>query len=246
MLENRGMEKEQPALDAVLEGLREGRPFEGLPGVSISKQNAETAGPFDLRFELKSGSNKVFVLGEVKRHVTPKQLEQISPWIARLKSLQPETAVAIIAPYMSPQAQKFCIENAIDFIDLAGNLSVNVPGKFTLQRLGVIGKSESDARENTRIQNVYSGKASRVLRVLLQKPRTWNLTTLGNELTAETRINPLVGAASDVRRGRFEISLGSISKALSTLDQGTLDKAKKVSDCHSGTGTSSEPVGGII
>ncbi|MGA2813513.1 MAG: hypothetical protein ABSG16_19090 [Candidatus Acidiferrum sp.] len=213
------MEKEQPALDAVLEGLREGRPFEGPPGVSISKLNAETAGPFDLRFELKSGSNKVFVLGEVKRHVTPKQLEQISPWIARLKSLQPETAVAIIAPYMSPQAQKFCIENAIDFIDLAGNLSVNVPGKFTLQRLGVIGKSESDARENTRIQNVYSGKASRVLRVLLQKPRTWSLTTLGNELTAETRINPLVGAASDVRRGTFEISLGSISKALSTLDQ---------------------------
>jgi len=213
------MDKGSPTLSAVLEGLREGRPFEGLPSVSISKLNAETAGPFDLRFELKSGSNSVFVLGEVKTHVTPKQLEEVSPWIARLKSLQPETAVAIIAPYMSPQAQEFCIENAIDFIDLAGNLSINVPGKFTLQRLGVPGKSESDARENTRIQNVYSGKASRVLRVLLQKPRTWNLTTLGNELTTETRANPFVSAASDVRRGTFEISLGSISKALSTLGQ---------------------------
>ena len=80
-------------------------------------------------------------------------------------------------------------------------------------------KSESDARENTRIQNVYSGKASRVLRVLLRKPRTWNLTTLGNELTSETRVNPFVSAESDVRRGTFEISLGSISKALSTLEQ---------------------------
>jgi len=213
------MEKGPSTLSAVLEGLREGRPFEGLPSVSISKLNAKTAGPFDLRFELKSGSNRVFVLGEVKTYVTPKQLEEVSPWIARLKSLQPETAVAIIAPYMSPQAQKFCIENAIDFIDLAGNLSINVPGKFTLQRLGVRGKSESAARENTRIQNVYSGKASRVLRVLLQTPRTWNLTTLGNELAIETRANPFVSAVSDVSRGTFEISLGSISKALSTLEQ---------------------------
>jgi hypothetical protein len=213
------MDKGQPTFNAVLEGLREGRPFEGLPSVSISKLNAETAGPFDLRFELKSGSHRVFVLGEVKTHVTPKQLEEVSPWIARLKSLQPETAVAIIVPYMSPQAQEYCIENAIDFIDLAGNLSISVPGKFTLQRLGVPGKSESDARENTRIQNVYSGKASRVLRVLLQKPRTWNVTTLGNELATETRANPFVSTASDVRRGTFEISLGSISKALSTLEQ---------------------------
>src|SRR6266853_4955276 len=158
--ENRAMDTGLRTRNIVLEGLEAGRPFEGLPGVSISKLNAETAGPFDLRFELKSGSNKVFVFGEIKTHVTPKQLEEISPWIARLKSLQPETAVAVISPYMSPQAQEFCIENAIDFIDLVGNLSINVPGKFTLQRFGVRGKSVIDTRENTRIQNVYSGKAS--------------------------------------------------------------------------------------
>ena len=35
-----------------------------------------------------------------------------------------------------PQAQALCVQNAIDFIDLAGNISVNVPGKFTLQRRG--------------------------------------------------------------------------------------------------------------
>ena len=73
-------------------------------------------------------------------------------------------------------------------------------------------KSESDARENTRIQNVYSGKASRVLRVLLQKPRTWNLTTLGNELPSETRVNPFVSAESDVRRRELEQSWNQIKK----------------------------------
>src|SRR6202008_1621043 len=73
-------------------------------------------------------------------------------------------------------------------------------------------KSESDARENTRIQNVYSGKASRVLRVLLQKPRTWNLTTLGNELQSETRVNPFVSAESDVRRRELEQSWNQIKK----------------------------------
>jgi hypothetical protein len=205
--------------NTVLSALREGEPFEGLPGVQVGKLDSKGAEGFDLAFELKSGANKVFVLGEVKSHVTPKQLEDIRPWILRLKSVQPGTAFVVISPYLTSTAQAFCIENGIDFIDLAGNVSINVPGKFTLQRLGMRGASTVDDRDDTRIQNVYSGKTSRVLRVLLEKPRTWNLTTLANELENETRTSPFVNNSSKTRKSTFEISLGSISKALSTLEQ---------------------------
>jgi hypothetical protein len=65
-----------------------------------------------------------------------KLLEDIAPWIRRMKSLRPGVSFALICPALSPRAQTYCIEQGIDFIDLAGNISINVPGEFTLQRLG--------------------------------------------------------------------------------------------------------------
>src|ERR1700721_1854956 len=50
--------------------------------------------PFDLSFELISGSNRVRVLCEVKRTFTPSLLQQIVPWIQRFKSLRPDVAIA--------------------------------------------------------------------------------------------------------------------------------------------------------
>jgi hypothetical protein len=79
----------------------------------------------------------VQVLGEIKPSFSPRLLEEIGPWIRRLKSLRADISVAVLAPVLSPQAQAYCIQNGIDFLDLAGNVFINVPGKFTLQRSGV-------------------------------------------------------------------------------------------------------------
>ncbi len=68
-------------------------------------------------------------VGGSKSAFSPRVLEEIRPWIRRLKSLRPDVAVAVIAPQLSVQAQAFCIENGIDFLDLAGNVSINIPGK---------------------------------------------------------------------------------------------------------------------
>jgi hypothetical protein len=201
----------------VAEALRTQLPVKGLPGVFIQNVREQPEQPFDISFELRSGPNQVQVLGEIKPNFTPRLLEEIGPWIRRLKSLRTDVSVAVLAPMLSPQAQAFCIQNGIDFLDLAGNVFINVPGKFTLQRNGMRARSlPTAASENARSANVFSGRFSRVLRVLLENPRPWTVTEIARELEAEsTRFSARLPEAEV----DFRISLGSVSKAVASLEE---------------------------
>jgi hypothetical protein len=207
----------KPTGSIVAEGLRSQLPIKGLLGVSIQNVREQPEQPFDISFELCSGPNQVQVLGEIKPTFSPRLLEEIGPWIRRLKSLRTDISVAVLAPLLSPQAQAFCLQNGIDFLDLAGNVFINVPGKFTLQRSGMRAPSQIGAEsQNVRSANVFSGRFSRVLRVLLQNPKSWTVTEIARELEAEsTRFSERFPKA-DVD---FKVSLGSVSKAVASLEE---------------------------
>ena len=74
----------------------------------------------------------------------------------------------------------------------------------------------STPSEGARLVNVFSGRFSRVLRVLLEQPRSWTVTEITRELEAEsTRFTKRYsGAGVD-----FKISQGSISKAVAGLEE---------------------------
>ena len=212
-----GDEMTSEADQIVAEALRGQIPLKGLPGVSIQNVREQPEQPFNISFELLSGPNRILVLGEIKSTFSPRMLEEIGPWIRRLKSLRPDVSVAVIAPLLSPQAQAFCIQNGIDFLDLAGNVFINVPGKFTLQRNGMRARGEfGTPSESARIVNVFSGRFSRVLRVLLEQPRSWTVTEIARELERETArfTQQYPGVGVD-----FKISRGSISKAATGLEE---------------------------
>jgi hypothetical protein len=196
--------------------LRDQLPVRGLPGVRIREVKSQPEDTFDVQFELGSGKSRVLVMGEIKATVTPKLLEDIAPWIRRMKTLRPGVSFALVCPALSPRSQTYCIEQGIDFIDMAGNISVSVPGTFTLQRLGRRGEERSTQVSSPILTNVFSGRSSRVLRVLLEKPKPWTLTEIANELKAETS---RIAQALFTQQIRFTISLGAISKALSSLDE---------------------------
>lgn len=206
-----------PIEASVSDALEEQLPVKDLPGVSIRNVRREPKEPFDVSFELISGSNRVQVLGEVKRTFTPSVLEQIVPWVKRFRSLRPELAIAVISPLLSQQTQAYCIQNGLNFLDLAGNIFVDVPGKLTVQRTGrrIKGLSAAES-EGPRSINVFSGRSSRILRVLLEKTRSWTLTDIARELSAETERfrNTAPKATLD-----FQVSLGSISKAIASLEE---------------------------
>lgn len=56
-------------------------------------------------------------------------------------------------------------------LTMAVPASIQVPGKFTLQRLGRRSSERNPPGDSTRSMNVFSGRSSRVLRVLLEKPK---------------------------------------------------------------------------
>jgi hypothetical protein len=199
----------------VLDALRKQVPLRDFAGVRIEQVRQEPERPFDVSFELVSGSNRIRVWGEIKQAPSPKMLAEIGPWMQRMKSLKEDTAFAIIAPALSPQAQAYCIESRIDFMDLAGNISIQVPGKFTLQRLGRKSVERNQPAESSRSMNAFSGRSSRILRVLLEKPKLWSLTDISKELAAEEiRVEKIYAQAID-----FAVSQGLISKVLSSLEE---------------------------
>jgi len=199
----------------ILDALRKQVPVKDLSGVRIAKVRQEPQRPFDLSFELISGENRILVFGEIKQAPSPKMLAEIGPWMQRMKSLKADAAFAIIARGLSAQAQAYCVANGIDFLDLAGNISIQIPGKFTLQRLGRRNLERNQSGDSSRTMNVFSGRSSRVLRVLLEKLKVWSLTDIAKELAAETkRVERVFGQSID-----FAISMGSISKTLSSLEE---------------------------
>jgi len=203
---------------AIIQDLTAQVPFAQLPGIQVT--NVADSPPFDVQFDLESGENAVRVYAEIKRSFSPRELENIAPWIARLKAIEKDAAFAVVSPALSQQAQNFCIEAGIDFLDLAGNISINVPGKFVLQRTGQRNKRVVESTEGPREVNVFSGRFSRVVRVLLQNPRSWTLSEIAQELERESRDNSVLtraGANADSLRS-FAVSLGAISKALRTLE----------------------------
>ena len=123
----------------------------------------------------------------------------------------------MIAPQLSSQAQTFCIENGIDFLDLSGNVFINVPGKFTLQRNGMRASGEfAVPSQSARTVNVFSGRFSRVLRVLLQQPRPWSISEIARELEKESTQFLERFPRTEVD---FTISQGSVSKAITGLEE---------------------------
>lgn len=200
----------------VLQALRNQTPVRDLPGVRIRTVRQQPEERFDISFELESGKSRVLVFGEIKPSLSPKLLQEIAPWIKRMKALRPGVAFALIAPTLSPRSQAYSIENGIDFLDLDGNISINVPGTFTLQRLGMRSKKSNAAPNLLPATNVFSGRSSRVLRVLLEKPKPRTLTEIADEMAAETK---RIGRASSTQQLQFTITLGAISKAISSLDE---------------------------
>jgi Transcriptional regulator, AbiEi antitoxin, Type IV TA system len=206
----------------IIRSLKDQNPFVQLLGVEARQVSESDGLPFDVKFELRSGDARILVYGEIKPTFSPKQLADLKPWIQRLESIKKDAVFAVIAPTLSTQAQNYCLENEINFLDLAGNISINVPGKFVLQRTGMRDQSPRNKdQKQYREANVFSGRFSRVVRVLLEKPRTWTLTEIAAELDLQSTSNPLLSRSfrdpSDTKD--FRISLGSISKALTSLEE---------------------------
>lgn len=207
-------EETRGVVEDLLKRIRRGELFRDLPLVRVLDWR-EGAQGFDAQFRLESRGAEAKVYVEAKASCSPRTVAEIAPWVRRIKLMNPGTAVALACPAISPRAQQLCIDNDVDFLDLAGNVYINT-GDFLLQRAGRDSGRRIPRELPEGVGNPFSPRSSRVVRVLLEKPGTWRLKAIAAELERETRDNPITKGLS------FAIDMSSISRAVSGLAEDLL------------------------
>jgi len=95
-----------------------------------------------------------------------------------------------IAPYISPDSASICEQYGVGYLDLAGNCRITFDRMFIYKE-----GSANPAPRKKALRSLYSPKAERVLRVLLNGgPRNWRM----QELAGEARVS--LGQVANVKR----------------------------------------------
>jgi hypothetical protein len=122
------------------------------------------------------GSEKHLVV-EIKPNGQPRLAREAVNQILRYRDLFPDSYGVFLAPYISPKSGEICRKEGIGYLDLAGNCYLCFDGVFIEQE----GKY-NPFKEKRDLRSLYSPKAERVLRVLLNNSgRGWKIEELGKE-----------------------------------------------------------------
>jgi len=136
-----------------------------------------TAGQSDLFVGLSSPKgNRVLIL-EVKTNGEPRFAREAVNQLLRYCKAFPNAYGVFLAPYVSPRAAEVCAREGIGYMDLSGNCRLCFDNIY-VEREGRPNKFA----EKRDLRTLYSPRATRVLRVLLNKPdKLWKVTDLAKE-----------------------------------------------------------------
>ncbi len=181
----REIEKQAPdALRACLDGV----PFLKVKQ-SVSEKKGSGATP-DMIVEIEGPQGKQLVLLEVKTNGEPRFAREAVNQLLRFRQSYPDAYGVFVAPYITPRAAEICTSEGIGYVDLSGNCRLCFGTTFIQQE----GRPNKFA-EKRDLRTLYSPKATRILRVLLNEPkRVWKIT----ELSQEAEVS--LGLVSNVKR----------------------------------------------
>lgn len=123
------------------------------------------------------GDRKWTLVVEEKRLGQPREVRtatlQLEHHLNHLPADAPHYGV-MLAPFISEESAKICVEAGIGYADLAGNARLSFDQVFIETR-----SPGNPFREKRETRSLYGLRATRVLRVLLQGPlRAWKVTEL--------------------------------------------------------------------
>ncbi len=118
-------------------------------------------------------AEKLLVL-EVKSSGEPRMIRDAANQLYRYRQACPDAYPIVVAPYISPRGAEICEQEGIGYLDLAGNCRLTF-GQVYIRREG----NPNPFAERRDLRSLYSPKAARVLRVLLEAPKKpWKLLDL--------------------------------------------------------------------
>jgi len=152
----------------------------GIPFLEVQEiglKEARGASQPDMTAWLTSTSGPRVLLIEVKTNGEPRFARQAVNQILRYREALPKSYGVFVAPYVSPQAAQILREQGIGYLDLSGNCRLCFEGVYVERE----GKPNKYAAKRD-LRSLFSPKATRILRVVLAKPRkAWRVTELAQE-----------------------------------------------------------------
>lgn len=131
----------------------------------------------DMLVTLKLPDAEKIIVVELKSNGQPRLARAAVNQLLRHKDVFPGAYGVFMAPYISPQAAEICEKDGIGYVDLSSNCSLCFGQVYIEQK----GKPNLFA-EKRDLRSLYSPKAERVLRVLLNNPNhRWKVKELSDE-----------------------------------------------------------------
>ena len=161
----------ETAAQSVLRGTLEKIPF--LKIVSIDRERNKA----DFLVNLALNNKKQALIVELKNNGQPRMAREAVNQLIRYRDSYPNAYGVFMAPYISPQAAEICLKDGVGYIDYAGNCYLSF-GQVYIEQTG----RPNPFKTRRDLTSLYSPKASRVLRVLMNNPgRPWKIRELANE-----------------------------------------------------------------
>lgn len=142
----------------------------------ITPGRAEDEQP-DFTIKIRTPEGELVLLGEFRTSGQPRLAREVSGHLRRYRDMHPGAYGIFMAPYISERAAEICRQEGIGYIDLAGNCRLALDRVY----IRIEGKPNPFARKRD-LRSLYSPKAERVLRVLLENPGVkWKTEPLAGE-----------------------------------------------------------------
>jgi hypothetical protein len=155
----------------ILRSVLEKIPF--LKIVSIEKEQDGV----DFVVNLAVNNKKQALLVELKNNGQPRIAREAVNQLTRYRDSFPNAYSIFMASYISPQSAEICLKDGVGYIDFAGNSHLSF-GQVYIEQTG----RPNPFKTRRDLTSLYSPKASRVLRVLMNNPgRNWKMQDLANK-----------------------------------------------------------------
>ena len=156
----------------------------------IKKEADQNGRRPDLLITLRLPEGKMDLIVELKTSGQPRLARDAVNQLLRYREKFPGAYGILVAPYISLKAADICANSNIGYVDLAGNCRLSF-GQVHIEKEG---KPNPFAQKRD-LRSLYSPKAERVLRVLLNNPKkAWKTVELAKEA------NVSLGQVSNVKR----------------------------------------------
>lgn len=148
-----------------------------IPTITIKKilrQPQVKGASVDMILDVEVGGKNKKLIIEVKSRGFPLQILQSIPFLLKASSQIKNSYPVFVSDFISKRGAAICKENNIGYIDLTGNCYLGLKEAY-IEKVG----EEQIQRTRSILKKLFSPKATRIIRALLEEPkRLWGIKGL--------------------------------------------------------------------